>query len=103
MIYIIDGYNVMHAMEEGGGIAAEDLEDKRSAFIESLISSSAASGDETLVVFDSHAATQPQKHRIKDTLVTVCFATASESADIIIGKLVQQYLSGSEGRIRVVS
>ena len=103
MIYIIDGYNVMHAVEGGRGIAATELGEKRRQFIEEVISHAAVTGDETVIVFDSAAARSPESHSPSGTLVTVFFASAKESADIIIGKLVQKYLAESRGRIRVVS
>jgi len=103
MICIIDGYNVMHSIEEGAGIAAEELEAKRKDFVESVISQAAASGDETYIVFDSASARSPQQHQVEGTPVTVYFASTSESADIIIGKLVQQKLSATKEEIRVVS
>lgn len=103
MICIIDGYNVMHALEEGAGIAADNLEEKRHTFIESVVNQSATSGDETIIVFDSTVSRSPERHPVPDTPVTVYFASASESADIIIGKLVQQKLAGTREDIRVVS
>ena len=103
MLYIIDGYNVMHAMEKGSGIARGDLEEKRHEFIESVISQSATSGDETFIVFDSTVAKAPESYRIPQTAVTVYFASASESADVFIGKLVRQHLASPGGRVRVVS
>lgn len=103
MIYIIDGYNVMHAMEDGAGIEAADLEEKRRNFIESVVGYAATSGDEAIIVFDSSVSKTPQSQRVNNTGVTVQFASAAESADIVIGKLVQEYLHGSGERIRVVS
>lgn len=103
MICIIDGYNVMYAMEEGAGIEAGELDEKRRRFIERVISQAALSGDETIIVFDSKAAKSPVSHRIPGTSVTVIFASASESADIVIGKLVQEHLAAGRKRIRVVS
>ncbi|MHB0866466.1 MAG: NYN domain-containing protein [Thermoleophilia bacterium] len=103
MIYIIDGYNVMHAIEDGAGIAATDLEEKRRDFVESVVGHAAISGDEVIVVFDSTAAKTPQSRRVPRTGVTLYFASATESADIIIGKLVQEYLHNTRERIKVVS
>lgn len=103
MIYIIDGYNVMHAIEEGRGIAAAELDEKRRQFVEAVVSHAAVTGVETVIVFDSAAARSPESHSLPGAMVTVFFASAKESADIIIGKLVQKYLSERRGRIRVVS
>lgn len=103
MIYIIDGYNVMHAIEEGRGIAAEELEEKREEFIAGVVSQAAVAGQETIIVFDSQRASAPECSQIPGTNVTVCFASARESADILIGKLVQEKLSAGAPRIRVVS
>lgn len=103
MIYIIDGYNVMHFAAQGAGIEASDLEEKRRMLIEGAVSHSAFTGAETIVVFDAKQAKSPQRHRINGTQVTVIFASSSESADIIIGKLINEHLSRQTGDIRVVS
>jgi predicted RNA-binding protein with PIN domain len=103
MIYIIDGYNVMHVIEQGDGIAAADLDEKRRRFIEQVISHATVTGDKTTIVFDSALAKSPAFNSINGSDVAVVFASASESADIIIGKLVQQNLAASSERIRVVS
>lgn len=103
MICIIDGYNVMHVIEEGAGIAAGDLDEKRNQFIEMVVSHAAVTGDETTIVFDSHTAKSPALHAIPGSAVKIVFASAAESADILIGKLVQQSLAGSQNRIQVVS
>lgn len=103
MIRIIDGYNVMHALEEGAGIAAADLDEKRRRFIERVVSLAAVSGDRTTIVFDSAAAKSPTAHEIAGTGVSLVFASSSESADILIGKLVQQSLETPAERIQVVS
>jgi len=103
MICIIDGYNVMHTKDEGAIIAAAELEEKRNAFIESVINNAASSGEETIIVFDSAKSRSPERYPISNTPVTINFASASESADIIIGKLVQQKLKSTRDDIRVVS
>ena len=103
MIYIIDGYNVMHAREPGGEISAGDLQHKRDAFIEDVINLIATSGDEGFIVFDSARSDSSECHAVPDTAVTVCFSSRLESADLFIGKLVQKKLSESASGIRVVS
>jgi len=102
VIYIIDGYNVMHAREPGG-INKGELEDKRRALVEEVVSFIASSGDGAIVVFDSTITEIPECHPVPNTPVAVCFASASEGADIIIGKLVQQKLAATKEDIRVVS
>ncbi|MHB8858152.1 MAG: NYN domain-containing protein [Thermoleophilia bacterium] len=102
MIYIIDGYNVLHA-REAGEINTDELEDKRRILVEDVISFMASEGASAVVVFDSHQAESAESHGIPNTPVTVSFASAAESADIIIGKLVQQKLAGTSEDIRVVS
>ena len=102
MIYIIDGYNVMHT-REAGDISTDELDDKRRILVEEIVSYMAAQGGKTFVVFDSHKSEAAESYEIPNTPVTVCFASASESADIIIGKLVQQKLAATKELIRVVS
>lgn len=102
IIYIIDGYNVMHAQEHDG-IEAGDLSKKREAFIEDVINYIATTGGEAVVVFDAARARRHECHEVPGTPVTVCYASATESADILIGKLVRQRLSGGSEKVKVVS
>lgn len=102
MLYIIDGYNVIHTREEGD-IPAGELERRRDAFVEEVVSYAAAEGVEAIVVFDSRRSKSVDCERVSGTSVTVCYASKKISADILIGKLVQENLKSHEGRIRVVS
>lgn len=102
MIYIIDGYNVMHFREEGD-IPRDELEYKRNEFVEEVVSFAAAEGVEALVVFDSKRSQDTDCKQIPRTSVTVCYASRQLIADVLIGKLVQEKLRSQEGPIRVVS
>lgn len=102
MIYIIDGYNVLHTREPDG-ITRDQLEDKRRALVEEVISYIASAGDEAIIVFDSTIAESPECHPVPNTAVTVCYSSKSMIADILIGKLVQQKLAATKGGIKVVS
>ena len=102
MIYIIDGYNVMHFREEGD-IHPGDLEYKRNEFIEEVVSFAAAEGVAAIVVFDSKRSQSTSCNQVPRTKVSVCFASKKISADILIGKLLQKNLREQEGMIRVVS
>lgn len=102
MIYIIDGYNVSHALDSGD-YGKGDLEDKRQALVEAVISYIATTGDEAIVVFDSTTAENTECHKVPNTAVTVCYSSASMIADILIGKLVQEKLASTKADIRVVS
>ncbi len=102
MIYIIDGYNVMHSMEPGG-IARAELEARRQALVEDVVSFTAMAGAEAIIVYDSTVAETPECHAVPNTSVTVCYSSASMIADILIGRLVQQKLAGTNDDIRVVS
>lgn len=102
MIYIIDGYNVMHAREPDG-IAREDLERKREAFIADVVNFAAVSGHKTIIVFDSKKLPEPEFRPVPNTNVTVAYASRSLSADIVIGQLVQKHLRDPGAAIRVVS
>ena len=102
MIYIIDGYNVLHYREEGD-IPSGQLEEKRKAFVEEVVSFAASEGVEAIVVFDSKQSRETVCNKVPKTKVTVCYASKKLSADILIGKLVKEELRSREGRIRVVS
>jgi predicted RNA-binding protein with PIN domain len=102
MIYIFDGYNVMHTRAEGE-IRREELEDKRKAFIEDVINYLAATGDRGIIVFDSALSEATECQALPNTSVTVCYSSRLESADLFIAKLVQKQLSATRDRIKVVS
>ena len=109
MLYIIDGYNLMHALYPGE-ITAKNLEEKRQRLIEYVVNFIGAGGGQAEIVFDSSSAGKETVRHIPGTRVSVRFATRRESADIIIGKLVGEALKkvgiagGNEFvRIRVVS
>ena len=102
MIYIIDGYNVLHTREPDG-ITRDQLEDKRQSLVEEVISYIAAAGDEAIIVFDSTVAESPECHPVPNTAVTVCYSSKSMIADILIGKLVQQKLAATRDGIKVVA
>ena len=91
MLYIIDGYNLMHALAPGE-ITAGNLEDHRRDLVEQVINFAGLSGDRAAVVFDSANAEAATSEAVPSTAVTVHYASASESADILIGKLVQEEL-----------
>lgn len=102
MIYIIDGYNVMHFLQDGD-IPRDELEYKRNEFVEEVISFAAAAGVEAIVVFDSKRSQDIDCNQVPRTSVTVCYASRQMIADVLIGKLVQEKLRSQEGPIRVVS
>lgn len=102
MLYIIDGYNVMH-FREGGGIEAADLEHKRAELVEEVVSFAAAEGAEAVIVFDSRRSRSTGCKQVPRTGVTVCYASKQVNADILIGKLVQEKMRSRNDRIRVVS
>ncbi|MHB8169489.1 MAG: NYN domain-containing protein [Thermoleophilia bacterium] len=109
MLYIIDGYNLMHALAPGE-ITAANLEEQRRVLVEQVINFVGGSGDCAAVVFDSARARGATAHEIPHTAVTVHYASAAESADILIGKLVRRELDARSAhpgknptRIRVVS
>ncbi len=107
--YIIDGYNLLHAMEPGE-VTAANLEQKRHSLIEEVVNFSAASGAEAVIVFDSSSSGRETANPVPGAPVGVRFATRKESADVVIGKLVRQALEKAGknrgqkyGRIVVVS
>ncbi len=108
-LYIIDGYNLMHTLEPGK-VTAANLEEKRLSLIEQVINFVGASGGEAVVVFDSSVSGKETVSQMRGAPVSVRFASRNESADIVIGRLVQEALkkngkAGDDkpGRIMVVS
>ena len=92
-IYLIDGYNVLHALlraegrGEGTEIAAGHLEDERRRLLDRIASYMGGTRDRAIVVFDSRGA-KIQKTTSESKNVYVYFASFARSADSIIEREV---------------
>jgi len=88
-IYLIDGYNLLHALlraegrEAGEQVQEGALEDERRRLLDRIASYMGGTSDRAIVVFDSHTA-KLQRTQGESRNVTVYFASFQRSADAII-------------------
>ncbi len=85
-LYIVDGYNVLHA--ETDRIEPGELEWRRDRLVERLTSFSALLGADVVVVFDVHGARGVTSRRVKGSAVEVCFAGGPYAADALIARRI---------------
>lgn len=99
--YLIDGYNVLHALlraegrEDAGRVDEGGLGDERDRLLARIASYMGGTSDRAIVVFDSHQASI-QKTRSESPNVAVYFASFSRSADAIIER--ETYSLSREGQ-----
>ena len=84
--YIVDGYNVLHALFPG--LQLEELEDRRRWLADQLAGFAALRGAQVTLVFDAHSQPRSTCERLAGTRVEVCFAGGLQSADEMIARLV---------------
>jgi len=84
--YIVDGYNVLHALFPG--MAAGELEDRRRWLADQLAGFAALRGAQVVLVFDAHSQPRSTCQPLSGTRVEVCFAGGSQSADEMIARRI---------------
>ncbi len=84
--YIVDGYNVLHALFPG--MRREQLDDRRRWLADQLASFAALRGADVSLVFDAHSQPRSTCERLAGTRVEVCFAGGSQSADEVIARRI---------------
>jgi predicted RNA-binding protein with PIN domain len=105
-VYLIDGYNVLHALRALEGRAATEplddgqLEDERGRLIDRISSFMGGTDDRAIIVFDSKKATI-QRVQSAARNVEVYFASFSRNADTIIER--ETYALRTAGSIMVVT
>lgn len=89
-LYIIDGYNVLHALMKsegrGDGQALNDLERERQRLVDQLTSYMAGTADRAIAVFDSKRARLERAETVSRN-VEVYFGSFARSADSIIERV----------------
>lgn len=92
-LYIIDGYNVLHALMESRGRGEEltpiDLERERERLVDQVASYMAGTSDRAIAVFDSKRA-RLERSEAASRNVEVYFGSFSRSADTIIERVAYQ-------------
>lgn len=106
-VYLIDGYNVLHALrrEEGRAPGSErmrpgELEGERARLIDRIASFMGGTRDRAVVVFDAHGAAL-QKAESAAANVQVYYGSLTRSADAIIERVT--YTVSAEEDVVVVT
>jgi len=86
--YIVDGYNVLHALFPG--LRQDELEDRRRWLAEQLAGFAALRGADVTLVFDAHSQPRSVCEPLTGTRVEVCFAGGSQTADEVIARRIAE-------------
>jgi predicted RNA-binding protein with PIN domain len=87
-MYIVDGYNVLHAVFPD--MAADELEERRAWLVESMAGLVAVRGASAVVVFDVRERAAVTRERVAGTAVEVCFAGGPYAADAFIARRIAE-------------
>jgi predicted RNA-binding protein with PIN domain len=85
-LFIVDGYNVLHALFPGVG--REDLFARRDWLADRLASHVAMAGASAVLVFDGPGASSTSSRPIAGAPVEVCFAGGRFTADTLIARRI---------------
>ncbi len=99
--FVIDGYNLIFALDEFAAIAAEELAAARDALVHELSNFAAFTGCELVVVFDAYKQPGNPGQRFSLAKVKVVYTREGETGDMYIEKLVSEI--GKNDLVRVVS
>jgi len=86
--YIVDGYNVLHALFPG--LQHDELEDRRRWLADQLAGFAALRGADVTLVFDAHSQPRSVCEPLAGTRVEICFAGGSQSADEVIARRIAE-------------
>jgi len=87
-LYIIDGYNVLHALFRGAG--KEEIFARRDWLADRLASFAAVRGAKAVLVFDGHGPRSSSSVPFKGAPVEVCFAGGRFTADTLIARRIAE-------------
>ena len=88
LLYIVDGYNVIHAVFPR--TRPDELAQRREWLVERLASLVALRGATAVVVFDVRHSSGVTCERRRGTAVEVCFAGGRYAADAFIARCIQK-------------
>lgn len=100
-ILLVDGYNIIGAWEELGGMKRKKLADARDRLIERMAEYKAHTGWRVIIVFDAHLVPGIEKKK-RHHDVEIVFTREKETADERIEKLVSE-LGGRRVQIHVAT
>lgn len=87
-LYIVDGYNVLHALFPGAG--RDELFARRDWLADRLASHAAVVGADAVLVFDGHGAAPTSCRPAGGGAVEVCFAGGRFTADTLIARRIAE-------------
>ena len=85
-LYIVDGYNVLHAFFRGAG--KDEIFARRDWLADRLAGFAAVRGASAVLVFDGHGTKSTCSTPIKGTPIEVCFAGGKYTADTLIARRI---------------
>jgi predicted RNA-binding protein with PIN domain len=87
-LYIVDGYNVLHALFPGA--SRDELFARRDWLVDRLASYVALVGAGAVLVYDGHGAASSSSRPIGGAPVEVCFAGGRFTADTLIARRIAE-------------
>ena len=87
-LFIVDGYNVLHALFRGA--SKEEIFARRDWLADKLAGFVALRGARAVLVFDGHGPLSSSCTPIKGAAVEVCFAGGPYTADTLIARRIAQ-------------
>jgi predicted RNA-binding protein with PIN domain len=89
-LYVVDGYNVLHALFPETGGEPGDLAERRRWLTDQLAGLAAQRGARVCLVFDAHDQPGTVCEQVAGTPVEVCFAGGRFTADTLIARRVAE-------------
>lgn len=100
---LLDGYNVIHAIESYKALSVESLESARYALQDDLVDYRAFTGDTVIVIFDAYTSKGKKIKRELFKGVEIIFTKAHQTADSYIESEVERLVRDPKNLVRVVT
>ena len=88
--FIVDGYNLIHAMDETRQLAAENLDLARNRLMDLMYGYAEFTGIFTVIVFDAYRVKDSENRHDNRGKLSVVYTAAGESADMLIEKTANE-------------
>ena len=105
-VLIVDGYNVINARRDAGGMSASSLADARHLLLQELMDYAGRSGQQVILVFDAWMSDRTTRTEEYHGAVTLVYTQKGEIADRYIERLCDSFAQDIEYRrveVRVAS
>jgi len=100
---ILDGYNVLNALEPFNALMQVSLEDARTALNEVLIEYAAITGEHVVIVYDAYKGRLKATNIEKRGRLEIIFTKENETADSYIESLAEDLSHNKRNMVRVVT